>query len=56
MDQEDSLPAWIGRRRLSEERLPLWRGRDKRRPEVLRRRYELYVEEFERYVEQRPAT
>lgn len=54
MDQE-AQRAWHGRRRLSAERVPLWRGRHASSPEKLRRRFELYIEEFERYVETRRA-
>ncbi len=55
MDQEERPRAWHGRRRLSDERTPLWRGRHPATPEKLRRQFELYVLEFERYIEQRRA-
>jgi hypothetical protein len=41
--------------RITDFRTPLWRGRDKPNMWKLRRRYELYVDEFERYAEQRRA-
>jgi hypothetical protein len=36
-------------------RAPLWRGRWPATPEKLRRQFELYVLDFERYIEQRNA-
>jgi hypothetical protein len=36
-------------------RAPLWRGRWPASPQKLRRRFELYVDEFERYIEERRA-
>jgi hypothetical protein len=41
--------------RLTDFRTPLWRGRDKPNMWKLRRRYELYVDEFESYLEKRRA-
>jgi hypothetical protein len=54
MDQ-NTRPGWYGRRRTSDERLPLWRGRHPATPEKLRRQFELYVLDFERYIEERRA-
>jgi hypothetical protein len=41
--------------RISDFRTPLWRGRDKKTSDQLRRRYALYVAAFEDYMEQRRA-
>ncbi len=41
--------------RITDFRMPLWRGRDKKSTAKLRVRFERYVDEFENYIEQRRA-
>jgi hypothetical protein len=60
-DKKEAALAGAAHRNTQRDRLsmdfraPLWRGRWPATPEKLRRQFELYVLDFERYIEQRNA-